>query len=73
MKVASFQLLVGHLQLPLVLIGWVQILIKANNELETFMAVVQRTGAGSKPRISRVVSKSDSDHGTATTATEPLG
>ena len=26
---------------------------------ETFMGVVQRTGAGSKPRISRVVSKSD--------------
>ena len=41
--------------------------------LETFMAVVQRTGAGSNPRISCVVSKSDSDHGTATTATEPLG
>ena len=39
--------------------------------LETFMWVVQRTRAGSKPRISRVVSKSDSDHGTATTATEP--
>ena len=35
--------------------------------LETFMAVVQRTGAGSDPRISHVVSKSDRDHGTATT------
>ena len=37
-------------------------------ELETFMGVVQRTGAGSKPCIPRVVSKSDRDHGTATTA-----
>ena len=34
-----------------------------NAVFETFMGVVQRTGAGSKPRISRVVSKSDSDHG----------
>ena len=41
--------------------------------LKTFLGVVQKTGAVSKPRISRVVSKSDSDHGTATTATEPLG
>ena len=41
--------------------------------LETFMGVVQRTGAGSKPRISSVVSKSDRDQGMATTATEPLG
>ena len=40
--------------------------------LETFMVVVQRAGAGSKPSIFRVVSKSDSIHGTATTATEPL-
>ena len=31
--------------------------------LETFMGVVQRTAAGSNPRISRIVSKSDSDHG----------
>ena len=30
--------------------------------LETFMAVVQRTGEGSKPRIPCVVSKSDRDH-----------
>ena len=37
------------------------------------MAVVQRTGAGSKPRISRVVSKSDSNHGTATMAHRTLG
>ena len=41
--------------------------------LETFMAVVQKTGPGSKPRISRVVSKSDSDHRTATTAHRTLG
>ena len=42
--------------------------------LETFMGVVQRTGAGINPRnIPCVVSKSNSDHGTATTATEPLG
>ena len=37
------------------------------------MGVVQRTGAGSKPRISRVVSKSDRDHGTATTDNRTLG
>ena len=37
------------------------------------MGVVQRTWKGSKPCISCVVSKSDSDHGTATTATELLG
>ena len=41
--------------------------------LETFMGVDHRTREGSKPRIPRVVSKSDSDYGTATTATEPLG
>ena len=41
--------------------------------LETFMGLEQRAGPGTNPRISRVVSKSDSDHGTATTATEPLG
>ena len=41
--------------------------------LETFMAIVQRTGAGSNPRISRVVSKSDRDQGTATTAHRTLG
>ena len=37
------------------------------------MAVVQRTGAGSKPRIPCVVSKSDRDHGTATTYNRNLG
>ena len=37
------------------------------------MGVVQRTGAGSKPRISRVVSKSDRDHGMATTDNRNLG
>ena len=41
--------------------------------LETFMGVVQRTGAGSNPRISRVVSKSDRQHGTATTDNRTLG
>ena len=41
--------------------------------LETLMGVVQRTGTVSKTRTSHVVSKSDSDHGTATTATGPLG
>ena len=41
--------------------------------LETFMGVEQRTGPGTNSRIPRVVSKSDSDHGTATTAIEPLG
>ena len=41
--------------------------------LETFMAVVQKTGPDSNPRISRVVSKSDSDHRTATTAHRTLG
>ena len=41
--------------------------------LETFMGVDQRTGEGSKPRIFRVVSKSDRDHGTATTAHRTLG
>ena len=44
-----------------------------NPHLETFMGVDQRTGEGSKPRIPLVVSKSDRDHGTATTAIEPLG
>ena len=42
-------------------------------DLENCMGVVQRTGAGSLPRIFCVVSKSDSDHGMATMATEPLG
>ena len=37
------------------------------------MGVEQRTGAGSNPRISRVVSKSDRDHGTATTDNRNLG
>ena len=41
--------------------------------LETFMGVDQRTGEGSKPRIPRVVSKSDRDHGTATTYNRNLG
>ena len=44
-----------------------------DSNLETFMAVVQRTGAGSNPRISRVVSKSDRDHRTATTDNRTLG
>ena len=44
-----------------------------NPGLETFMAVVQRTGAGSKPRISRVVPKSDRAHRTATTDNRNLG
>ena len=37
------------------------------------MWVVQRTGAGSNPRISRVVSKSDSNHRTASMAHRTLG
>ena len=37
--------------------------------VETFMAVVQKTGPGSNP----CVSKSDSDHRTATTAHRTLG
>ena len=37
------------------------------------MGVEQRTGAGSNQRISRVVSKSDRDHGTATTDNRTLG
>ena len=37
------------------------------------MGVDQRTGEGSKPRIPRVVSKSDRDHGTATTDNRNLG
>ena len=41
--------------------------------LETFMGVEQRAGPDTNPRISRVVSKSDGGHVTATTATEPLG
>ena len=50
-------------------------LLKATSKtmLETFMAVVQRTGADSKPRIPHVVSKSDRDHGSATTAHRTLG
>ena len=36
------------------------------------MGVDQRTGEGSKPRIPRVVSKSDSDHGSATMAHRTL-
>ena len=41
--------------------------------LETLMGIEQRTATGTNPRIPCVVSKSDRDHGTATTATEPLG
>ena len=37
------------------------------------MGVDQRTREGSKPRIPRVVSKSDRDHGTATTDNRNLG
>ena len=37
------------------------------------MGVEQRIGAGSNPRISRVVSKSDRDHGTAATDNRTLG
>ena len=37
------------------------------------MGVDQRTGEGSKPRIPRVVSKPNSNHGTATTAHRTLG
>ena len=37
------------------------------------MGVDQTIGAGSKQRISRIVSKLDSDHGTATTDDRNLG
>ena len=37
------------------------------------MGVDQKTGPGTNPRIPLVVSKSDSDHGTATTAHRTLG
>ena len=37
------------------------------------MGVDQRTGEGSKQRIPRVVSKSDSDHGAVTTDNRNLG
>ena len=37
------------------------------------MGLEQRIAPGSKPRIPRVVSKSDSDHGSATTAHRTLG
>ena len=37
------------------------------------MGVDQRTGPGTNPRIPLVVSKSDSSHGTATTAHRTLG
>ena len=40
---------------------------------EGFYGGRQKTVPGSIPCILRVVSKSDRDHGTATTATEPLG
>ena len=58
---------VGYARVGFLLGMWI------SNYLETFMGVEQRTGEGSKPRIPRVVSKSDRDHGTATTAIEPLG
>ena len=41
--------------------------------LATFMGVDQRTGEVSNPHIPRVVSKSDSNHGTATMAHRTLG
>ena len=44
-----------------------------NLALETFMGGVQRTGAGSKPRISCVVSKSDRDHGSGYYGNGTLG
>ena len=37
------------------------------------MGVDQRSGEGSNPRITLVVSKSDSNHGWATTANRTLG
>ena len=43
------------------------------DQLETFIGVDQRIGAGSNPRISRVVSKPDRDHGMATTDNRNLG
>ena len=44
-----------------------------NGPLETFMGVEQRTVLRTNPRISPVVSKSDSDQGTATSAHRTLG
>ena len=41
--------------------------------LETFMGVVQKTGERSKLRISRVVSKSDRDHGSGYYGNRTLG
>ena len=41
--------------------------------LETVMGLEQRIAPGTNPRIPRVVSKSDSDHRTATTAHRTLG
>ena len=41
--------------------------------LETFIGLEQRIAPGTNPRIPHVVSKSDSDHGTATTAHGTLG
>ena len=41
--------------------------------LETFVGVVQKTGAGSKPHISCVVFKSERDHGMATMDNRTLG
>ena len=47
--------------------------IRADQGLETIMGVEQRAVPGTNPRISRVVSKSDSDQGTASTAHRTLG
>ena len=46
--------------------------VSDNHVLDTFMGVDQRTGEGSKPRIPRVVSKSDRHHGMATMAHRTL-
>ena len=43
------------------------------SHLETCMGVEQKTVPGTNPRILCVVSKSDRDHGTATTAHRTLG
>ena len=43
------------------------------HRLETFMGVEQKIAPGTYPRIPHVVSKSDRDHGTATTAHRTLG
>ena len=43
------------------------------DQLETFIGIVQRAGAGSKPRIFGVVSKSDRDHGSGYYGNRTLG